>query len=223
MQDESELNSVSYEGTRQLLDAVGYLPKSVEIPKWFDFGMASLFEIPKGAFWHGTGSLNQTYLAQFQVWEEDKKLDKPADALLSVVTDRYFRKVADAKNKENSENKARTLSWSLIYYLANNKLDGLVQYCQELQQLPRDLELNDEVLALTFAKAFGLCEAANPDKIDATKFTALATDWFKASKGAVLEVMEVKALRKKNKAIPGKAGMSTDKDAKPGDPGSYIP
>ncbi len=81
MQDESELNSVSYEGTRQLLDVIGYIPKGVEIPKWFDFGMASLFEIPKGAFWHGTGSLNQTYLAQFQVWSEEKKLDKPTEAL----------------------------------------------------------------------------------------------------------------------------------------------
>ena len=223
MQDESELNSVSYDGTRQLLDAVAYLPKGVEIPKWFDFGMASLFEIPKGAFWHGTGSLNQTYLAQFQVWEEEKKLEKPADALMSVVSDRYFRKVSDAKNKENSENRARTLSWTLIYYLADKNLDGLVKYCAELRQLPRDIELNDDVLAMTFARAFGLCEASNPDKIDSVKFNALASDWFKTTKGAVLEVMEVKNLKRKLKTAPGKAGMSTDKEAKPGDPGSFIP
>ena len=202
---------------------IGYIPKGVEIPKWFDFGMASLFEIPKGAFWHGTGSLNQTYLAQFQVWSEEKKLDKPTEALLNIVTDRYFRRVADAKNKENSENRARTLSWSLIYYLSDRKLDGLIQYCKELKQLPRDLELNEEVLALTFARAFGLCEASNPDKIDQNKLTVLANDWFKTTNDAVLEVMEVKALKKKNRTIPGKAGMSTGKEAKPGDPGSYIP
>ncbi|HEV8058947.1 MAG TPA: DUF1570 domain-containing protein [Gemmataceae bacterium] len=223
MQDESELNSVSYEGTRQLLDTIGYLPKGVEVPKWFDFGMASLFEIPKGAFWHGTGSLNQTYLAQFQVWSEDKKLDKPTEALMNIVTDRYFRRVVDAKNKENSENRARTLSWSLIYYLSDKKLDGLIQYCKELQQLPRDLELNEEVLALTFARAFGLCEASNPDKIDQSKLNILANDWFRTTNLAPLEVMEVKNLKKKNRGIPGKAGMSTGKDGKPGDPGSYIP
>jgi Protein of unknown function (DUF1570) len=223
MQDESELNSVSYEGTRQLLEAVGYLPKGIEIPKWFDFGVASPFEIPKGAFWHGTGSQNQAFVAQFQIWDEDKKLEKPAEALLGVVTDKYFRRVADAKNKENSENKARTLAWTLSYYLSKKKLDGLIRYCAELQQLPRDLELNDDVLALAFARAFGLCDAANPDKIDQGRFTAFANDWFKSTKDEVLEVMAVKALRKKAGGIAGKAGLSTDKDAKPGDPGNYIP
>ncbi len=79
------------------------------------------------------------------------------------------------------------------------------------------------MLALTFARAFGLCEASNPDKIDQNKLTVLANDWFKTTNDAVLEVMEVKALKKKNRTIPGKAGMSTGKEAKPGDPGSYIP
>jgi len=223
MQDEAELNAVSYEGTRQLLDTIGYLPKGVEIPKWFDFGLASLFEIPKGAFWHGTGSQNQQFLAQFQVWNEQKKLDKAPEALMGVVTDRYFRRVADAKNKENSENRAKTLAWTLNNYLSEKKLDGLIQYCKELRELPRDLELNDEILALTFARAFGLCDPNNPDKIDPVKFTALANDWYKTTNSEVLEVMEVKAL-KKRKSTSGQSSMSTDKDkdAKPGDPGSFI-
>ena len=182
--------------------------------------MASIFEIPKGAFWHGTGSQNQAYVAQFQVWDEEKKLDKPAEALLGVLTDRYFRRVAEATNKENSENKARTLAWMLSNYLVKKKLDGMIRYCAELQQLPRDLELNDDVLALTFARAFGLCEAANPDKIDQSRWTAFAIEWFKSGRSEILEVVEVKNLRRKGNAIPGKAGLSTE--TKPGDPGSFI-
>ena len=142
----------------------------------------------------GTGSQNQAYVAQFQIWNEDKKLDKPADALHERCDRRYFRRVPEAKNKENSENRARTLAWSLIYYLSQKKLDGLVKYCAELRQLPRDLELNEDVLALTFARAFGLCEASNPDKIDQTKFNTLANEWFKPLDHTVLEVMEVKEL-----------------------------
>jgi len=223
MQEESEFNSVSHEGTRQILDTIGYLPKGVEIPKWFDFGVASLFETPKAAFWHGTGAQNQTYLAQFQVWNSEKKLDKATDALMGVITDRYFRRVASAKNKENSENRAKTLAWALIYYLSEKKLDGLIQYCKQLRELPRDLELNEEILALTFARAFGLCDPSNPDKVDPVKFTALANDWFKTTSSDVLEVMEVKALKRKKPAA-SQSSMTTDKEkeSKPGDPGSFI-
>jgi hypothetical protein len=220
MQDESELNSVSYEGTRQLLDAVGFMPKGIELPKWIDFGLASYFEVAKGAFWPGTGSQNQAYVAQFQIWNENKKLDKPADALLGVVTDKYFRRVAEAKNKENSENKARTLAWSLIYFLAQKKLDGLVNYCAELRQLPRDLQLNEGVLALAFARGFGLCEAGNPDKIDQNKFNTLANEWFAFSNHTVLEVAEVKNLQRKNQPSKSKPGEAGDRSS---DPGSYIP
>jgi hypothetical protein len=222
MQEESEWNSVSREGTRQLLEAVGFLPKNVEVPKWFDFGFASLFEVPKGAFWVGTGSQNQAYVSQFQIWSTEKKLDKPADALMGVVTDRYFRRVAEARNKENSENKARTMAWSLIRYLSQKKLDGLLNYAAELQQLPRDLELNEEVLALAFARGFGLCESGNPDKIDQNKVNTLANDWFRAINGEILEVTEVKNLKRKIKPPTGKPGEN-EKEAKPGDPGSYIP
>jgi hypothetical protein len=220
MQDESELNSVSYEGTRQLLDAVGFMPKGIELPKWIDFGLASYFEVAKGSFWPGTGSQNQAYVAQFKIWQEDKKLDKPADALLGVVTDKYFRRVAEAKNKENSENKARTLAWSLVYFLAQKKLDGLVNYCAELRQLPRDLQLNEDVLALAFARGFKLCEAGNPDKIDQNKFNTLANEWFAFSTHTVLEVAEVKNLQRKNQPSKSKPGEAGDRS---GDPGSYIP
>src|SRR5207244_307051 len=102
MEEEGERATVTHEGTRQLIAAVGLLPRSVEAPQWIDFGMASFFETPKGSYWWGTGAPNMTYLVNFKFWDNTKKLDKnPAEALKSVVTDRYFHKIKDSKSKEN--------------------------------------------------------------------------------------------------------------------------
>ena len=195
MQEESEIVSVSFEGTRQLLATLGHLPRGVEVPRWFDFGLATFFQIPKGAFWNGTGEQNQTYLSQFKVWDEDKKLEKgnAPNILRAVVADRFFRRIPDAKNKENN---ARTRPaplpgpWSIT--LPRSRPMALIKYCQEWPWLPlRDLELNDDVLLLAFARAFDLVDPSHPDQIDSSKWNILANDWIKFLQDTGLEVQDV--------------------------------
>jgi hypothetical protein len=192
MEEDGERATVTHEGTRQLIATLGLLPRSVEAPQWIDFGMASFFETPKGSYWWGTGAPNMTYLVNFKLWDNNKQLEKdPVLALKSVVTDRYFHKIQESKNKENAQAKARTMTWALVYYLAYKKRDGLLRYYQELAKQPRDLDLDDEVLLGCFARAFGLVNPKKPDEVDANELSNLAHSWYKFIRDTPLEIDEV--------------------------------
>jgi hypothetical protein len=226
MQEEGELASVSYEGTRQLIAAVGLLPRSVQIPQWIDYAMGSFFETPEGSFWPGTGGANMVHLVNYKLWEQTNQLEKePMEALKSVITDRYFHRVADSKKKEAALNKARTMTWALTYYLAQNKREGLLRYYQELSNLPRDLQFDEEALLTTFAQAFGLMDDKKPNEVDTNKLKNFASGWYQFMHRTNLEVKDVltDAIQKHKKGVKAAArdkSKSSDKD--PGDEG-YIP
>jgi hypothetical protein len=113
LQEEAEVAAVSHEGTRQLLVATGLVGRNVQMPEWIQFGLASLFETPKGpfvgldgtaqvAYWPGYGGPSWAYLRQFKRWatssDEFVKLDAPANALRNTVTDLYFHQVRGQRN-----------------------------------------------------------------------------------------------------------------------------
>src|SRR5262249_40414750 len=143
-EEESVVNSVSHEGTRQLLAATGLegsaaplLPRTVEAPQWLQFGVAGFFETSRGPPWQGTGVANWLYLTQFKSWDRQKKLDKAEVALKQVITDHLFRNLEDARAKDGKDKqtevrkaglKARTMSWALTYYLLEvaDKREGLL-------------------------------------------------------------------------------------------------
>src|SRR5207302_5690237 len=108
----------------------------------------------------------------FKDWEKKKTLDTPSEtALKKVVTDEYFRE-ARKINQDAAWTKARTMTWALTYFLAEGgHLDQLMAYYQELGNLPRDMEFDDEILMGCFARAFKLGDQANPSqpKPDALK------------------------------------------------------
>lgn len=228
LQEDSEISTVTYEGTRQLLAAVGYYPRSVLLPQWIDFGMASLFETPKGALWVGTGTPNLAFQVNFKVWDESKKLEKGGapEALRSSLTDSYFRRISDSKNKDVALTKARTMSWALTYYLANRKPEGFKRYFQELTALPRDMEFSEEVLMTAFARAFDLTDAAKPGEVDMNKFNNLANDWYLYMRNTPVELDEVRrersaAAKGRTTGKPGANQPSTT--PKPSQPGAFIP
>jgi hypothetical protein len=171
--EEAELAAVSREGTRQLLTACGLLPRAVLMPEWVQFGLPSVFETPKydpfsqvGAFWPTFGEAHWVYLVYFKLWEQAKSplLEKPEEALKAVLTDRYFREAeADPKDPDKLI-RARVMAWSLCYYLTSRNLDGLLRYSEELNALPRDLELDDDAHVACFVRAFGLSEPGRMEK-----------------------------------------------------------
>jgi hypothetical protein len=195
LEEDNEASAVSQEGPRQLLAAASLLPRNVAIPQWTQFGMGSFFGTPPGSPWPTLGAPgaslldNNNYLYTYQTWLTEKKLDTPKTALEKVVTDQYFRVAKDTKDPA-AVLKSRTMAWALTFFLANKKLDGLLRYFEELSKLPRDLQFDDPVLLLTFARAFDLIDARNPDRIDQAKLEALANDWQSYLKKTPLEVAE---------------------------------
>src|SRR5207253_3623540 len=187
---------VSYEGTRQLIAAVGLLPRNVEAPEWFDFGMGSFFETPKGSFWPGVGGINAPYQWNFKQWKSKKSKYWEKDSLValkSVVTDHYFNQARGSKKKEAELTRARTMAWALTYFLAQQKLDGLVRYYEELATAPRDMQLDDEVLLGMFARAFGLVDINKPGQMDVAKATDFARKWYKFIDDMPQEVLDAYA------------------------------
>jgi hypothetical protein len=206
LQEESMRATASSEGSRQLAVATGLLPRTVAVPEWIQFGLASFFETPAGAFWPGTGAPHWKYLPRFQRWEEQKQLDPSMDALRAVVTDRYFRQAGGTPEHEFVSRflrlanvggtqqalmtKAHTMSWSLVYFLAQKRFDGLMRYFEELNKQPRDVELDEETLMACFARALDLVDASNPNQPNPNKLAALAKEWYQYIHYTPLEVKE---------------------------------
>src|SRR5438874_11352157 len=83
------------------------------------------------------------------------------------------------KQLRDEQDIARGTAWALVYYLLQNKkLPQLLQYTQELANLPRDLELDERALQACFAKAFGLADAKDPRRLDQRKAFEFASGWF---------------------------------------------
>jgi hypothetical protein len=206
MEDESERATTAYEGTRQLLNSIGYMSRSVEVPQWIDFGIASFFSTPKGSFWPGVGTTGSPYLVNFKNWEnaDDRSADRlekdAVDALKAVVTDRNFRLIHDGPDKERQVTKARTMAWALIYYLAHKKREGLIRYFQELHDVPRDLELDEDALMTVFARAFELF--SGPNQIDENRLVNLANDWYSFMKQTPLEIGEEQKSQERRRGGP---------------------
>src|SRR5205807_2618138 len=142
-------------------------------------------------YWTGGGGTNMPYLIEWKYWEKtkSKKLEaNPTEALRAVITDKYFRDAKTSKKKDSDVMRARTMSWALTYFLAQQKRDGLLNYYHELAGMPRDLQFDDDILLLTFARAFGLEDVARPNQIDGIKFSALANKWYAFMKEAPVEV-----------------------------------
>ena len=191
--EEAELGAISFDGTRQLMTAAGFLPRNVMVPDWVNFGLPSVFETPRydssaqaGSFWPIFGEPNWVWMAYYKVWELNKAhwLEKPPEvALTNVLTDRYFFKALPTKDPaplttpEDELVRAKTMAWALSYYLVHRHLDGLIRYGKELDAQPRDLEMDEQAKLLCFARAFGLVAADKPDTIDTKKFNDFAKDW----------------------------------------------
>lgn len=219
--EESEVATISHEGTCQLLAATGLLPRTVVAPEWVQFGLPSVWDTAKfdpilrtGAFWHGFGMPSWTHQLHYKVLEANKELPPTAlQALEAVLMDQDFRWARRSRDPVDML-KARTMSWALCYFLVQRHLDGLQRYSQELAALPRDLELDDGVTILCFARAFKLVDANN--QMDQAKFRNFANEWFKYMEIVPLPMgrkpldeaqKALKELKEMREKLPGGSGV----------------
>jgi hypothetical protein len=223
LEADSEIASISHEAPRQLLSAIGLTRRNVFAPEWLQFGMGSFFETGKGAPWGGAGGANWIYLAEYKERATHRmsgRLEKPLDALKGVVSDRFFRETTHGQN-ETALLKARTMAWSLTYFLAHRKLgndqSGLIRYYRELARMPRDLEFDGDSLLVLFARAFD-CLDAKGEKPDDAKLSQLSEEWNRFIELTPLEGEEVvKDLRNNQNEFKSttKPGEKKEADDKP--------
>jgi hypothetical protein len=181
LEDEAERAGASHEATRQLLFASELLPRNVTIPEWVLFGMGSFFETPERSPWATPAGLSTVYLPAFRAELSDKGKHfegTPLKTLRKIVTDGYFRELTpdDYKNKTERLMKARSATWSLMYFLAQKKPGNLQRYFNNLREMPRDLELDDAALWGCFARAFDYYDPKT-NKLDEVGLTTLAETW----------------------------------------------
>jgi hypothetical protein len=230
-EDEAERHTVTNEAVRELLIASEMFPRNVQIPDWMAEGLAALFETPASALFPAIGEPSWTHLVSFKYFQKKNRFANPSDVLHSVVTDAYFMdaRLLSKDAEERTDNAdlqkaakeawelARCTAWAFVYSLAqDNNLDYLFKYGDELNKLPRDMDLNDSVLRRCFAKAFD-CE------IDGSKMKKMASDWFEMMPGKNLELVKVQAyyeVQRAKRDAPTEVAVSPPM---PPDPGTNPP
>jgi hypothetical protein len=160
MDQDGERATLSHDGTRQLLYAVGFLPRNVMVPEWVQYGLASFFETPLGSPWGSFGQPSYVHVPAMKDLKRAGKLEgSNLETMLKVVKDAYFRQAALSKGGEMETTRAQATAWSLCYFLMRKELPKLQAYCRELSRMPRDLELDEEALLGCFARAFNAWDA----------------------------------------------------------------
>jgi hypothetical protein len=204
LQEESTAAAVTHLGSVRLATATDLLPRYVEVPQWIQFGLGSYFETPEGAYWPGFGAPSWLYLPQWKLLDDTKRLDPAEDALKNVVTDNYFHQVGSIAPKDALK-KARTYTWSLYYFLAEMKADGLMKYFDEIRRLPRDIQFSEDVLLGCFIRAFDLTETDNVALVNPIKFSKFAHEWYDFMHFSTLEASEA-FIKATKELIPDKQG-----------------
>ena len=202
---EAEREAVSHEGTRQILVGCGLQKATVVMPDWMQFGMASVFETPKGpfpltlpevcvAYWAGYGGPSWAYTRIFkflerghlpgsdvitlQIFRQRGDKTSASQLLKEVVTDSEFARARDYGSRAGEARliEARTRPWALCYYLSRIRTQGIIRFYDELAKLPRDMEPEPTQVLACFCRAFDVADTTGTKPNDA-EFEKLATDW----------------------------------------------
>jgi len=202
---EGERAAVTHEGTRQILVGCGLQKPTVVMPDWMQFGMASVFETPKGpfplapvevcvAYWPGYGAPSWVYnrifkylerghlpgsdIITLQLLRQRGETTSASQLLREVVTDSEFSRARDYGSRAGQIRmlEARTRAWALCYYLTKIRTQGIIQLYSELAKLPRDMEPEPSQLLACFCRAFNVADVTGT-KPDPAKFEELAKDW----------------------------------------------
>ena len=83
----------------------------------------------------------------------------------------------------------RTMTWSLTYFLAQQHLDQLICYYQDLAGMPRDMELGEEALGQRLSRHSTWATVPTPSP--APKAKKLAKEWYEFMNSTHVEVADV--------------------------------
>jgi Protein of unknown function (DUF1570) len=153
----------------------------------------------KVAMYPGGGGPHWAYMRFFEELRDTKVLT-PANAVpmfVSTVLDSPFRSARKAEQQEKTQakkseegdskavrseelyNRARTLSWSLVYFLAKARFPEFINFLDELSKLPRDAELDGEAVIAAFGRAYGIDGAGlSGASVKVDRFMQIGLEWW---------------------------------------------
>ena len=205
LEEEAERYTVTNATMRQLLFASGMFPRNVQVPEWAIEGLSAFFETPPGALYPTIGGPSWRHIVTLRHYIETKKVGK--STLPLVLKDTFFRDAnqfikkaerlrdnAGARALLEEATEARELgrctSWAYVYFLSKGEkkhLDWFFNLGQELDKLPRDLDVSEAILHAEFAKAFDM-KSPGGDGIDNAKLKATSEAWFTMMERAELDI-----------------------------------
>lgn len=254
LQRESEIASATHEGSLQLFSETGLLPRTVIAPEWVRFGLGSLFEMPKGpfpggvgkvkvAFYRGGGGPNWSYMRYYEEMREKGELKDPIKDFMMTVSDLNFLNASQINTEDKNIDgesqqtasaklyaKARTFSWSIVYFMAKKRYPEFEKFLQEMAKLPRDAELDRKAAITALAKACGYEDAgvSGVDTIDEKRFLTLAVDWknfmqtqISPSRSLKVDNLIIQSNPNGPGGTPGGPGFPGGPGGSPGGPGGF--
>ncbi|MDW8223563.1 MAG: hypothetical protein RMJ82_11495 [Gemmatales bacterium] len=203
--EEGIVATITHEGTRQILDVIGFLPARAGFSDAWRDGLLALLETPKSsgefrapAFHSGMGNIHWVYLLVFNFFNNEARIKKgeavfyqktprqvtvPVKqySLKQILRGEHYQEVFQAKPEQRDLliTRARAESWALVYFLMHTRWNQLQQFYEELARLPRDMEVSPDVIESLFAMQFGLADDKQPDKLDTNKLQRLEEEWRK--------------------------------------------
>ena len=167
-----------------------------ESPKGAFPGSAKTLKV---AMYPGGGGPHWAYMRYFEELRDTKYLTEAnaPEMFLETVLDHPFRSARKAEQLEKTlakkteegdskavrseelYNRARTLSWALVYFLAKARFNEFVNFLEELAKLPRDAELDGEAVIGAFGRAYGI-DGANiaGSGVDVRRFLGIGLEWW---------------------------------------------
>jgi hypothetical protein len=145
----------------------------------------------------GTGP-HWAYASYFEQMRDDKilSLGTAPPLFVGTVTDGLFKSArkaeqvfkatgkhanaeGDSKGTPYEElyDRARTLSWSLVYFLAKARFPEFVNFLDEISKLPRDAELDAEAIIGAFGRAYGIDRPIGGAGVDVKRFMGIGLEW----------------------------------------------
>ena len=157
----------------------------------------------KVGFWPSSGGASWSWMRYFEDIKTTRRVGVPLQALTDTLAGKSFDDAAlgiepspvikrvekgkvedEAWTKKSAryaaEARAKTLSWALVWYLTRNYPAELYTFFGELSALPRDLEPDEGVLTLMFARSFKLTKASPTGDIpDGALMAKFADEWIR--------------------------------------------
>jgi hypothetical protein len=257
LQEEAEIAAATHEGTKQLFAETGLLPRNVLAPEWLRFGIAALFEMPKGPFPGGTGQLkvalypggggpHWAYMRYFEEMREANRItqDSAPELFIETVIDEHFRNARQAEamsrliSRRNEEGdskatpaeelyaRARTLAWSVVYFMAKAHFNKFEVFLDELAKLPRDAELDANAVVTAFCKAYGVSRSGlEGATVDISDFAGVGFEWKKFMDGqqSPSRTLKIDSMIAKPGEGTGPGGPAGPGGGFPGGPGGPGP